>query len=48
MLQFAAETSKVCEVGYHRIERQIEKFFFFFHFKGEQNAILKWALSLQT
>lgn len=53
MLLFAAETSQVHEFGYHRIERQTEKFFivlffFFFHFKGEQNAILKWALSLQT
>ena len=49
MSQFAAEISQVREVGYHRIERQTEKFFFFFfNFKGEQNAILKWALSLQT
>lgn len=50
MSQFAAEISQVREVGFHRIERQTEKFFFFFffHFKGEQNAILKWALSLQT
>lgn len=38
MLQFAAETSQVHEFGYHRIERQTEKFFivffFFFSFQG--------------
>lgn len=42
------KTSQVHEFGYHRIERQTEKFFFFFHFKGEQNTTLKWALGLQT
>lgn len=43
--QFAAEGPPVHKVRYHRIERDREVFF---HFKGEQNSILKWALSLQT